>query len=617
MTKSREIKKALTKAFKGVKFSVTTRNVSCETITIKWIGGAFISQVKEITDSWNTFEDNSDLMSDYFEYRGTQIEFERRLSEEELNFVINGILDINGRTVDDSLITFTQTDYDEGFAGESGGYYRSIASAHNEALEAYHWNGMAIELESSEAEECKSDYLWQVGKPAQVEVTPTVSDEAKRLEPNVTPFPLKEQAIAAKENKPAKEWVRCADQAIQRILAGEAIYYNTKHGEITATYERSEIVNHLSTRDDNARIVSEMIMGVDELKRFVYSLYNPLVNKAMEIDAVPRFAKQASASEFPTYSVIDSLEIKPAAWMLLQPAYQVIADTPTIEPIQINLFSEVLEARRDRWEEKQARKAESYERLADKHESLSSSHYQSSKQISDMIPFGQPILIGHHSEKRHRRDANKIWDSMGKSVEHQKTADYYKGKLAAMEGNTAISSDDPGAIAKLEAKLAEMVQTQEQMKLANKIIRKKQDKEATVQELRDKTGVSHLLARELLVPDFCGKIGYPDFRLQNNNANIRRVKERIDQLKKDLVTAVAAPQKDIEYPELGLTVTRSYEANRMQLFFDSKPPTEVRTILKTYGFRWSPSEGAWQRHLNNAKYATDSAISKIQELQAT
>lgn len=92
MTNSREIKKALTRAFKGVKFSVTTENVLCETITVKWTGYPFINEVKTITDAWNTYQDHSDSMTDYFHYTGTEIKFERSLSEDEADFLSVGIL---------------------------------------------------------------------------------------------------------------------------------------------------------------------------------------------------------------------------------------------------------------------------------------------------------------------------------------------------------------------------------------------------------------------------------------------------------------------------------------------------------------------------------------------
>lgn len=42
----------------------------------------------------------------------------------------------------------------------------------------------------------------------------------------------------------------------------------------------------------------------------------------------------------------------------------------------------------------------------------------------------------------------------------------------------------------------------------------------------------------------------------------------------------------------------------MQIIFDGKPDADIRATLKQNGFRWAPSQGAWQRMLNqNGIYA--------------
>jgi len=51
-------------------------------------------------------------------------------------------------------------------------------------------------------------------------------------------------------------------------------------------------------------------------------------------------------------------------------------------------------------------------------------------------------------------------------------------------------------------------------------------------------------------------------------------------------------------------VVRNKEDMRLQLLFDGKPDEATRSTLKSNGFRWAPSQGAWQRLLNsNAEYA--------------
>lgn len=51
-------------------------------------------------------------------------------------------------------------------------------------------------------------------------------------------------------------------------------------------------------------------------------------------------------------------------------------------------------------------------------------------------------------------------------------------------------------------------------------------------------------------------------------------------------------------------IVRNKQEMRLQLVFDGKPNDETRNKLKSNGFRWAPSQAAWQRLLNdNAEYA--------------
>ncbi len=51
--------------------------------------------------------------------------------------------------------------------------------------------------------------------------------------------------------------------------------------------------------------------------------------------------------------------------------------------------------------------------------------------IVEHIPFGQPILIGHHSEKRARRDAERIGEGMRKSIKMWDTSKYWTQRAEA------------------------------------------------------------------------------------------------------------------------------------------------------------------------------------------
>jgi hypothetical protein len=59
---------------------------------------------------------------------------------------------------------------------------------------------------------------------------------------------------------------------------------------------------------------------------------------------------------------------------------------------------------------------------AERHSAEAERHYEASNQIASMIPMGQPILVGHHSEKRHRRDLARIEAHMDHVVEEHDKA---------------------------------------------------------------------------------------------------------------------------------------------------------------------------------------------------
>lgn len=70
-------------------------------------------------------------------------------------------------------------------------------------------------------------------------------------------------------------------------------------------------------------------------------------------------------------------------------------------------------------------KAERLENCAVNAEKRSDSYYQASQEGKDFLSLGEPIKVGHHSERRHRRLIERNWERMGKSiVETEKAKDY-------------------------------------------------------------------------------------------------------------------------------------------------------------------------------------------------
>ena len=171
-------------------------------------------------------------------------------------------------------------------------------------------------------------------------------------------------------------------------------------------------------------------------------------------------------------------------------------------------------------------------------------------------------------------------------------------------GTGGISSDDPQALAKLEAKLEKLEKHQELMKAANAAIRMK-DKEKGDKRLAE-LGYTPEEIAELRAPDFAGRIGYPAYALQNNNANIRRIRERVEELKKRQ-TELAPEGWEFD----GGQVVVNTDENRLQIIFDGKPDADLRAELKSEGFRWAPSQGAWQRQLTDNAFRAARRIEQI------
>jgi hypothetical protein len=264
----------------------------------------------------------------------------------------------------------------------------------------------------------------------------------------------------------------------------------------------------------------------------------------------------------------------------------------------MNAYEQKQEARRARLEaasDRAAAKAAALFKRADLSEEVSG------------IPFGQPILVGHHSEGRHRAAIKRADQAMRGSIEADRRARDLAAKAAAV-GSAGISSDDPDAVAKLAAKIEQAEASQVFMREANKVVRafyKAGVRDAASGEAWSRyleklralphcPALSDAGAAALLQRDCVGRIGFADFQLSNNNANIGRMKQRLAVLQR--ASQATGKEADIN----GVRVVENVDANRLQLIFPGKPDADVRAKLKRFGFRWAPSEGAWQRQLNNA-----------------
>lgn len=257
------------------------------------------------------------------------------------------------------------------------------------------------------------------------------------------------------------------------------------------------------------------------------------------------------------------------------------------------------------YEQRQEAKRERYEELADKADRAHDAAHKRVKQISDMIPFGQPILVGHHSERHHRADVNRVERGMDKAVAEMNKAEHYRNKAAGV-GRAGISSDDPEAVQKLKEKLAKLTRNQEQMKATNKAHKAYLKNPASLEAWSGPESEKQFI--RTYKPTYSWTPHpYAPYQLTNNNGNIRNVKKRIADLEKAQDEPGREPIKGN-----GFEIVEDKEENRVKFIFDKRPERETCQIMRSNGWKWNRRLTAWTRHLNNAgRYSADNVAKQI------
>lgn len=257
------------------------------------------------------------------------------------------------------------------------------------------------------------------------------------------------------------------------------------------------------------------------------------------------------------------------------------------------------------YELRQLARRERYQNAALKASRLSREAHMKARNMASVIPFGQPILIGHHSERRDRNYRNKITKTFGTAFELQDKAAHYEDKAAGV-GTAGISSDDPAAIKKLREELASVERSQERMKSVNAALRVNKEPEAAAAAL------TALGFNEKETANLIKLKGFRPYSLSNNNANARRIKLRIAQLEK------LRARESVEVSTENYTYREDSDENRVMFLFPEKPSEEIRKVLKRHAFKFSPSRnGAWVRQLNNAGlWAAGQVRNELRELVA-
>jgi hypothetical protein len=218
------------------------------------------------------------------------------------------------------------------------------------------------------------------------------------------------------------------------------------------------------------------------------------------------------------------------------------------------------------YDQKQELKAERYLELADKCEKEADRLDATNKSIADCMN-GTPILVGHYSENRHRREL-RMRSRTDKAMNLRDQANEYRKKAENRKNPTFVSSDDPEAIQKLKTEIAELE------------IEYKKWKESKSDESID-------WFKE-------GSPRYRTLQLESIGRKLRDRKKRIEDLR--AVQSLEGIDKTVN------NVTGLHRQGRKQIedcLSWQTIYTEIITELKRNGFRWSPRNQTWQRMIGN------------------
>lgn len=171
------------------------------------------------------------------------------------------------------------------------------------------------------------------------------------------------------------------------------------------------------------------------------------------------------------------------------------------------------------YRERRAARAEKLREWAEKREARADAAFDAAHDATAGIPFGQPILVGHHSERRHRNAIARSDAAMSRGIESSRMASSMSSRADEIDRQAAnaIYSDDPDAIERLQEKLAGLEAERERMKAENAAYRKEHRAELKAMGAYD---------RGQAVP-------HPSYSIQNLGGRITAARKRIKQLQNE------------------------------------------------------------------------------------
>jgi hypothetical protein len=256
------------------------------------------------------------------------------------------------------------------------------------------------------------------------------------------------------------------------------------------------------------------------------------------------------------------------------------------------------------YEQRQEDRRNRLESAATRASAESTASLNLARQRASVIPFGQPMMPGHHSYKGDRSFRDKIHNGYAKGFALQGKAEHYATAAAAV-GAAGSASDNPDAPTLLATEIARLEVELAALRAARKISLKIVKAHGISQWANDEGGNEHVRAelaealtaaslpdwviREATVPSYPGQaIGIPAYMVSNRAANLNTKKKRVEALSTHDLDDGPSINGD------GWQVRT--EDGRITLAFDERlDRADWLAVKSAGGFNWSRTREAFIR----------------------
>jgi len=263
--------------------------------------------------------------------------------------------------------------------------------------------------------------------------------------------------------------------------------------------------------------------------------------------------------------------------------------------------------RRERLERKMGRRLD----WAESRHAKASEAFNTARHALDGIEPGQPILVGHHSERKHRAALEKHDNAMRRAFESENMKNHH---LSCADGiqrqlDHSVFSDDTNAVEALRARIAEREAEANRIKAYNKTCKaaaKAGQPHGDLSLLDDRQKANLCTLLRVCAYQVGPGGSFPSYATTNLRANIRRYQQRLDDIQRR-----AARSERAANAKGGVIIEGAEYVN---VTFAEKPDNQVIDALKAAGFVWCA--GTWGGYREKIPSIVSEMVVKTPETSA-